>query len=262
MFEWLVQHAWMDAASSIPQANQNSIANLLEVFELLAALKNGNVAKIPDILWDDWVAWTHSAKAYAKGASGSWLQWRYGVTTTKSDIDEYVAFGLDMIDRYNKQITTSRTHGHASYRAVDGRTYECNCSMTWAEKGLSGLSQFFHTMWKAGLEFNSYVLWDFVPFSFVADWFVPVGDVLETRASRRYRNEAYYTFSDIVFSIRYSTGPIAGMYADHYVRWVADKAPIVDESYWFDSGGATTSATTKFKRVLDAGCLITGIAVN
>lgn len=262
MFEWLVQHAWMDAANSIPQANQNSIQNVMAAFELLASIRSGNVAQIPDILYNEWVAWTTSAKAYVKGVSNAWLRWRYEKSTTEMDINEYVEFGLNIIDRYMQQITSSRTHGHATYHTESGSTYECNCSMTWSEKGLSGLSKFFHAIWKTGMEPNAYVLWDFVPFSFVVDWFSPVGDVLETYSSMQYRNEAYYQFSDIVFSIRYRTGPIKDMYADHYVRWVAERPPLVDESYWFDDGAATTSGTTKFKRVLDSGSLIAGAAIR
>lgn len=261
LFEWLVQHAWMDAANSIPQANQNSIQNLMAAFELLASLKSGNVAEIPDILYDEWVAWTTSAKAYAKGVSNLWLRYRYELTTTRMDIDEYVKFGLNIVDKYMQQITSSRTHGSATYHDGDS-TYKCNCSMTWSEKGLTGLSKFFHTLWSTGLEPNAYVLWDFVPFSFVVDWFTPAGDVFETYSSKQYRNSAYYDFSDIVFSIRYSTGPIAGLTASHYVRWVATEPPIVDESYWFDDGGSTTGSTTIVKRILDSGSLMTGMFVK
>jgi hypothetical protein len=257
VFEWLVQHAWYDAVSSIPQANQNSIQNLMAAFELLEAIRTGNVAEIPDALYGQWVEWTKSADNAAKAVANLWMGYRYEYSTTKMDIEEYISFGLNMVDRYMSQIVKSRTHGHASYQG-----YECNCSMSWEEKGLTGLSKFYHTLYESGLEPNAYVLWDFVPFSFVADWFGNVGDVLQVYSDSQYRNTQYYDFSDVVFSIRYSTGPIAGLTASHYVRWVATEPPPLEHEYWFDDGDATTGVGTKFKRVLDSGSLLSGFCLR
>jgi hypothetical protein len=255
VYEWLVQHAWMDAVSAIPKANDNSIQNIWALVELLTALKKMDVAEIPDILWDRWKAATRSADGAADAISDMWMRYRYEYSTTKMDIEEYVKYGLEKLDRLMLGVSQSRCHGHATR---DG--YECNCSMSWAEKGLTGLSKFCHSLWEAGLEPNSYVLWDFVPFSFVVDWFVPIGDTLKVFSDAQYLNSGYYEFSDVVFSIRYSTGPIKGLTADHYVRWVATQPIVVDESYWFDDGGSTTSPSTVVKRVCDSGCLLSGIA--
>jgi hypothetical protein len=255
-FDWLTQHAWMDAVSAIPQANQNSIQNLQAAMELFIAAKNGNITEIPDILWKQWKDWTKDATSAAHAVGDIWMTYRYSYSTTKMDVDEYCKFALNVIDRYTQQITRSRAHGHASY---DG--YECNCSLTWSEKGLTGMNKFCHWLWKTGLEPNAYVAWDFVPFSFIADWFVPVGDVLDVYTNKQYRNTSYYDITDLVFSLRYSTGPILGMTADHYVRWLGEP-PVVDESYWFDAGGGSTSPTTTFKRVLDSGALISGICLK
>jgi hypothetical protein len=255
LYEWLTQHAWMDACQAIPKANDNSIQNVLALAELLIAIKNLDVAEIPDILWDKWKSMTKNADAAADAISDMWMRYRYEYCTTKMDIDEYVKFGLEKMDSYMQGITKSRCHGHAKYG-----DYECNCSMTWSERGLTGLNKFCHGLWESGLEPNAYVLWDFVPFSFVADWFAPVGDVLQTYSDMQYTNANYYDFSDIVFSIRYSTGPISGYSAQHFVRWVATTPPVVDESYWFDDGDSSTGLSTKFKRVCDSGCLIYGIA--
>jgi hypothetical protein len=254
LFEWLVQHAWFDALQAIPRANQNSLQNLQAAFELLANIRSGNLVEIPDILMSQWEDWTRNADHAAKAYGELWLKYRYEYTTTKADIDEYVAFGLNIVDRYMQQISSSRVHGHAE---KDGCI--CNCSMTWAERGLTGLQSFFKGLYTSGLEPNAYVLWDFVPFSFVADWIAPIGDVLQVYSDSQYKNELYYEFSDVVFSIRYSTGPIAGMTAEHYVRWIATEPTPVEYDYWFDREGGA-SPTTVFKRVLDTGSLIVGAA--
>lgn len=255
-FEWLTQHAWMDAVNAIPQANQNSIQNLQAAFDLFMAARSGNIVEIPEILWKQWEDWTRDATAAAHAVGDIWMTYRYSYSTTKMDVDEYTAFALNVIDRYTQNITKSRVHGHATYDGID-----CNCSLTWSEKGLTGMKKFCHWLWKMGLEPNAYVAWDFVPFSFVADWFGPVGDVLDVYTAKQYRNTSYYNITDLVFSLRYSTGPILGMTADHYVRWLGEP-PLVDESYWFDSGEASTSPTTTFKRVLDSGALLTGICLK
>lgn len=254
LFEWLVQHAWYDALQAIPQANQNSLQNVQAAFELLANIRSGNLVEIPDILMSQWEGWTKNADHAAKAYGELWLKYRYEYTTTKMDIDEYVAFGLNIVDRYMQQISKSRVHGHAER---DG--YVCNCSATWAERGLTGLQSFFKGLYTSGLEPNAYVLWDFVPFSFVVDWIAPIGDILQVYSDSQYKNELYYEFSDVVFSIRYSTGPIAGMTAEHYVRWIATEPTPIEYDYWFEREGSA-SVTTVFKRVLDSGSLIVGAA--
>lgn len=254
MYEWLTQHAYVDALEAIPKANDNSVQNIQAAAELLVALKQGNIMEIPDILMDDWKAWTRSADDAADMYANTWLRYRYEYSTTKMDIDEYVAFGLSVIDRYMRGVTSSRAHGFARYG-----DYECRCTLNWAEKGLTGLQKFCHGLWESGLEPNAYVLWDFVPFSFVADWFCPVGDVLKVYSDAQYRNAEYYSISQIEFSLRYTTGPIAGLTASHYVRWQSEPLSSIDHSYWFDDGGSGVSPTTVFKRALDSGALIWGL---
>jgi hypothetical protein len=254
MYEWLTQHAYVNALEAIPKANDNSIQNIQAAAELLVALKQGNIMEIPDILMDDWKAWTRSADDAADMYANTWLRYRYEYSTTRMDIDEYVAFGLATIDRYMRSVTSSRAHGIARYG-----DYECRCTLNWAEKGLTGLQKFCHGLWESGLEPNAYVLWDFVPFSFVADWFYPVGDVLKVYSDAQYRNAEYYSISQVEFSLRYTTGPIAGLTASHYVRWQSEPLASIDHSYWFDDGGSEVSPTTVFKRALDSGALIWGL---
>lgn len=253
-YEWLTQHAYVNALEAIPKANDNSIQNIQAAAELLVALKQGNIMEIPDILMDDWKAWTRSADDAADMYANTWLRYRYEYSTTKMDIDEYVAFGLSVIDRYMRGVTSSHAHGVARYGG-----YECRCTLNWAEKGLTGLQKFCHGLWESGLEPNAYVLWDLVPFSFVADWFCPVGDVLKVYSDAQYRNAEYFSISQVEFSLRYTTGPIAELTASHYVRWQSEPLASIDHYYWFDDGGSEVSPKTVFKRALDSGALIWGL---
>jgi hypothetical protein len=72
-------------------------------------------------------------------------------------------------------------------------------------------------------------MWDLIPYSFVADWIVGVGDLLEDIDANAYM--LYYYIKSITKSLKATTGPISASYAlgnlclagsvswSHYRRW-------------------------------------------
>jgi hypothetical protein len=268
-FEWLTQHAYYDALSAIRRANANSIQNVMGAFDLLVSLKSGDFSDVGGLLSRKWAEWTQDASSASKFISSLWLRYRYELTTTNADLKEYGDYLVDQIDRIARGNKPSRVHGHAKYDGVD-----CNCSLSWSEKFLNGINAVAHSLWKTGMLPDEYVFWDFIPFSFIADWnssmpewlrkigIAPpfsgnVGDVLEVQSNSRFYNSGYYNISDVVFSFRYDTSPRDGLTASHYVRFV-DYRPVIQLDYWFDSGDSSTSLSTLVKRGTDGAALTTG----
>jgi hypothetical protein len=99
---------------------------------------------------------------------------------------------------------------------------------------------------------NPYVLWDFVPYSFVVDWFAPIGDVASVISDQRYYTSEYYDFEFCGFSIKYEDEV-----GTRYYRWY-QAPPNLDSSYWFDKGGKTASTKLKLKRTADVVSLVVG----
>lgn len=238
-FEWLTQHAYYDALSAIELANPNSIQNIMAATELIANAMNGNLIEIPETLGD------------------AWLRYRYEFKTTEMDKEEYIKFGLSIINRYTQGITSPRVHGYADRVTPDGITVTCRCALNYRERTLSGLKKMFNFLHITGVEPNGYVAWDFIPFSFIADWFVPFGDVLEVYSHSQYWNSQYYDLFNICFSLSYSTGDNDGISVDHYVRWVSQPLDLTID-YWYDKGSDPTNPKTVAYRCLDAASLIAG----
>jgi len=101
-------------------------------------------------------------------------------------------------------------------------------------------------------------IWDLIPYSFVVDWFIDIGGLLE-RVDTRLRllrlNIRYTTMSkkDIVrYNIRPSVElPLSGTVEKvHYHRWVSDQCPVPALSaqptfqgfnHWLESGALILS---------------------
>lgn len=158
------ESAYVKAWESLPSAECNGIANILEAISgirtAIGALSNpiGAVSEFATNLADP---------------RNAWLAYRYQYTTTKLDVEEYTS----LIRRLRKLRSMCK---HQSI-TVSGEfsdetgTYECICSVdvnTVLPEGLNDLLDM------CGLKLTASNLWDMVPYSFVVDWFIKLGDVL------------------------------------------------------------------------------------
>jgi hypothetical protein len=101
---------------------------------------------------------------------------------------------------------------------------------------------------------NPYVLWDAIPFSFVVDWFAPIGDVAEAISDAKHYSSDMYEFTSCGFSVKYTMGE----WGTRYYRWYQDP-PEIDPSLWFKDDGGKPSGTLVAKRVGDTVALATQI---
>lgn len=152
-----VASAFQDAALKLPEIQVNSIANVLEVAGSVTELlsRNGLRNKLNGL----------------KDVRNIWLGYRYSYNTTKSDIEEYAELTRRLCDLANATSFTSRGVFHDGDITV-------RCALDFDPRDI--LPQNTKDWLKAyGFKLNLVNAWDMVPYSFIADWFLHVGDFLE-----------------------------------------------------------------------------------
>lgn len=146
--------AYIQACKSLPDATVNMGANIIEAASLLASLFSGDIfASVP------------------KTAKQAWLAYRYQYTTTKLDIREINS----VITRLDQLISHSDVRVYGSYTRGDVR-YRVGFSIDSSQILPEDVSE---TLQRFGLELNALNVWDMIPYSFVVDWFIPVGSIIE-----------------------------------------------------------------------------------
>lgn len=165
----MVAAAYSDALDQLPEVSANSIVNTLELSSSLISCKN---------LVDG------GAKALARSAReiadprNSWLSWRYVYNTTKMDINDY----RDITNRLI-QLAGQPTFkiSAISYDDPNIRVNSCKVTRTLSttdfDVELMSKRKLLETY---GFKLSAYNVWDMIPFSFMIDWFIPVGELLDS----------------------------------------------------------------------------------
>jgi hypothetical protein len=232
---WLIQHAYQDALSSAPKLNDNSISNIIELVSFIKSLVIERRIEIPRRLQD------------------AWLQYRYVYNTTKMDVNEAIKF---MKRSYGQDLSrkTIRTFGSAS-REVDGTLVTCKCGIDLTPVALGNVERIWKALYTYGLQPNFYVVWDSIPFSFIVDWFIPVGDLASNLDLEANMLRGQYTLSNVCFSLSYVRK--AGDYnVKCFTRWASDPLTTLNDLYWFDRPGPSDKITCF--RILDTASLVVG----
>lgn len=95
---------------------------------------------------------------------------------------------------------------------------------------------------------DSYLIWDMIPYSFIVDWFVPIGNALAVEDANK-KFEQQFKVDRCMYSFAY-TRKIKGIEVSNYSRWVSDPVIPLGFTYMVDLH-STTSTTTIFKRMID-----------
>lgn len=264
--EWLCQHAFMEACRDIGKASDNMFQNISSASEFLAgALMGSTIENLSKNLKESQKQFLNISdgqfrhvdkKFLASSTSNSWLQYRYELSTTNMDIKQFSNYIVRETERYFQFLDREHheiSHGTA-HRVVDGVDVVCHCSIAWRPRAVLGLQRGLQLLHQYGLEVNPYVLWDSIPFSFVADWFLPIGDVAEVMSDKDWYTDDYYDFSWCCLSTEYIMPNDEGK---RYHRWYQNP-PLIEGYYWFDDQSKASSKTIT-KRVLDSGALVYGI---
>jgi hypothetical protein len=101
-----------------------------------------------------------------------------------------------------------------------------------------------------GLSPSFYVIWDMIPYSFIVDWFIPVGDILNSY-DKKSMYERTYDFSNLWYSLKYERTVADGSSISAYTRWGASSPPEYNGFYTLENMGDPSKRTIGF-RILDA----------
>jgi hypothetical protein len=232
---WLVQHAYLAAIQSVPTLSDNSISNIIEIVGFIKALVIDHEINIPTRLND------------------LWLAYRYTYNTGKSDIEDAISFMKRYVDLggLNRSI---KCRGIAS-TAVMGVDVTCRCTLDITPTDLGNVSKIWRALENYGLTPDFYVIWDMIPYSFIVDWFIPIGDLLSVVDAERRFSGSRYTISNVCFSLSYRRS-IDGYDYKLYSRWRADPLESFNLFYWFDKPKVDSKVT--MYRILDTVSLVIG----
>jgi hypothetical protein len=229
----LQQGAYLDCLDHVPQMNENNLANIAEIVHILKGIIIDHKVDIPDSL------------------SSLWLSYRYQYGTGKSDIEDAISFQKRVADGVLFH------QGFSCYgvvdQEIDGFLVTCRCHIRMTQKELEYLDKISTGLYRYGLSPSFYVIWDMIPYSFIVDWFIPVGDILSGLDKRRMYDRTY-SMSDIWFSLKYEYQDKDGRYSA-YTRWASSGLPEFQGYYSLENIGTPSNKTIGF-RILDALSLL------
>lgn len=222
------QAAYLDALDHVPSMNDNNISNILSLVSFIKGIVIDHRVEIP------------------KSLQSAWLAYRYSYSTTKQDVQEAVDFMHRTVgkDLFGKGFDC---YGVTTY-VYNGTPVTARCRVSMYPKELDYLDRIWTGLYKYGLSPSFYVIWDSIPYSFIVDWFVPVGDILNGY-DKTHMYDRTYTISDIWYSIKYSYTDVDGTYTT-YARWSGDSPPEFQGYYSLENKGTTSDKVIGF-RVLD-----------
>jgi hypothetical protein len=225
-----MQNAYIDTLQRVPVMSENSISNIIELATFVYNIAVNHRIEIPKSLQD------------------GWLKYRYVYTTTKADVKEAVSYvhrSMNLGD-LGKGFSC---HGSSSF-TYKGKEITLRCGLSAREKALNALLDAWTSLYKYGLQPNFYVLWDLVPYSFIVDWVLPVGDTLS--AYELIKNTSNrYELSNLWWSMKY-TIMYQGIQYTVYSRW-NDEPPALNGLYFFESNSGSQKRT--ICRILDVASL-------
>jgi hypothetical protein len=230
----MIQHAYLEAINNVPRMNDNNISNLLEIIGFIKSVVIDHKIELP------------------KSISDGWLAYRYQYGTTKMDVEEAISYVKRRISL--KGVRKIKCYGEYSYTYKD-TPITCRCCFSVKNKLLSTVDRIWSQLSEYGLTPSFYVVWDMIPFSFIADWFLPIGDVMAAWDAER-RVEMFYEISDVNFSLSYEKQTPSGRLYTFYTRWWSG-TPIPLQGYYFLEDDPVSDKTFGY-RILDAASLIMG----
>lgn len=190
---------WSDALSDVSlEANNIDSARTLfsDLFSASKSIQDG-LTLLPNNI--------ERLLKLGKLAGDAWLTYRYVYNTTKSDIQDFlgkldVAFGSfeDQCHTIRSGTTVGKVNHHLTARLSPPVTYSPSESFNILYSKVKSLNWRLRSM---GVYPSLANLWDIVPYSFMVDWFLPVGDLLSELNTREIGN--CFDVQYVVYSSRF-----------------------------------------------------------
>jgi hypothetical protein len=220
-----------EAAKHLPNVGSNGVANVIQISDTIIGIANimrGNLSGLTNL----------------KDPRNAWLAWRYSYNTTKADVMEYAS----IINRLQDLAGSDHIRVGGLY-SRDDLTFRVTTEYATDDvipSDVKGACKQFN------LELSAYNMWDLIPYSFVVDWFLHIGDLLE-------RYELYDTIRALhpvkswcSFKSAYK---VEDGYQDVYARFGGLSTPDFDAPWYYQHTGI--SKKTGWFRFADGIALFT-----
>lgn len=152
------------------------IGNLKAIGSALLYLKHGNIPAALRTLGSNQRS---SKRVIAKDLTGRWLETQYAFLPLVDQAYQS-AKALESLTgpRRYKFVARSRTARIVRNDSSSTPQYSFPCSWTYSKKIIADLYENVSTARSLGLTNPAIIAWEVVPYSFVVDWFIPIGTYL------------------------------------------------------------------------------------
>lgn len=196
----------------------NSIDNIAQIMGILTSLRRP-IQSIYDLAG---IGSTMSiGKAAIKDAAQLYLQDKYAVQTSLSDIQSYRdnVKNLEAISSYSA-FTKASTTGY------DGGVLRCTAYFNSSNYIPTTLIEQLRNF---GFSLNLVNTWDMIPYSFVVDWLLGIEPILHTLDQMAIENNTHFKPTKLWWSLT----KVESDGSSSYLRWMADTPPPVVYSLWY-----------------------------
>lgn len=229
---WLTQHAYLDALDNIPRMNDNSLQNVSEVCKFVYNLVMKHQIVMP------------------RSLQSGWLQYRYQLGTSSLDAKEaidYIRRRSDILD-----LDYGMTIYGSAKRLISDCEVECRCEIQVEQYQMRLLKEIIGSLYAYGLKPDFYIVWDMIPYSFIVDWLIPIGDLLRVEDVSAQKWTEKLNITSVGMSLKYLRS-IKGNTYSVYSRFLS-RPPKLNGLYWLDKNASSTK--TWFYRILDGASLL------
>jgi hypothetical protein len=242
--------AFTEAAKRLPFVATNSLANLVELAAAIMSIANG--FRNLGLTAKRASAWTQKTGVRVrawdfknpfgiklnKSPKQWWLAYRYSYTTTKADVEEYTA----LLKRLSQLPRQQHVKVGGTFQR-DDMYFRATAEFVVEDVLPENVREMLGTF---NAELSARNVWDLIPFSFVVDWFLRIGDMLERYDL--FNTVQRITPSKLWFSYRSSYPNVEGIPQDIYMRIEGVPGLKLGNPVWSHQ---STSLRTKLFRVID-----------
>lgn len=166
------------ASATLHQSVDTVLTTLTRFGRCAASLRRGNFHDAARLLGVDHPrGWPrHSRAPTSRDVAARWLELQYGWLPLLSDTyDGWQA--VNEVFKGPRKITASASFTHRESKTIGAPAYSANevMQMTLKVKYIHEMTEQMSSARQLGLEQPLSVAWELLPWSFVVDWFIPIG---------------------------------------------------------------------------------------
>lgn len=174
---------------------------------ILKAVRQVRKGKCPEIFMGA------SELAGRKKLSGAWLNYVYGIKPFCQDLHAIACSELQMLQRIKGRKTNWWDYEHPDPTVHGAGTYRVTYNYAVSLK-----NPLTATLAGAGLTNPALIAWELTPFSFMADWLLPIGPYLEMLSATSGLNKHSGSFTETEIVSANKTSSLPGSSAFHRIN--------------------------------------------